>query len=61
MAHLELTVAMAGGMKKRGGGRLDINDFLPDFAKPKQKALTPEEKEERLKAALMGMAMKSKN
>lgn len=58
-AQLEMTIALAGGMKKKGGGKLSLSDFLPDFAKPKKKNLDPEESEAKLKAALIGMAQRS--
>ena len=59
-AQLELTIAISSGMKKKGGGRLTVDDFLPDFAKPKKKETTPEESEKKLKAARMAMAKQHK-
>lgn len=53
-AQLQLTVAMAGGMKRKGGGNLTLDDFLPKFAKPKKKKTGENE----LKAAFMAMAAK---
>mgnify|MGYP003651992164 CR=1 FL=1 len=52
-------IASAGGMKRKGGGKLTIDDFLPDFAKPKKEA-TPEKKEADLKSAFIGMAARQK-
>jgi len=47
---------MAGGMKRKGGGRLTIEDFLPEFAKEED---TPEKQEEKLKKAFRAMAARS--
>lgn len=60
MAGLELIIATGSGMKRKGGGKLTIEDFLPEFAKPKKKELTPEEKEARLKAQFQSMAAQAK-
>lgn len=48
-AGVQLTIASAAGAKKKGGGSLGINDFLPPFAKERAK-LTEKEQEARLKA-----------
>lgn len=53
-ALIRYTVAVAGGMKKNGGGRLKLRDFLTE--KPK----TPEQQEAELKARLMSMAKRTK-
>jgi hypothetical protein len=50
---------MAAGVKRRGGGSLKIEDFLPEFAKETKKKITPEESEARLMAALKGAAAKN--
>lgn len=55
-AELQLVIALAGGMKKQGGGKLSIFDFAPDL-KPEQ---TPEQSEAMIKAYFVQMAEESK-
>ncbi len=43
MALLRLTIAQGAGMKRRGGGKLTLKDFLPDYCLPPQKELTDDE------------------
>lgn len=44
LASLQLTIAQVGGAKKNSGGRLKLEDFLPEFAKDKKKDPETEEK-----------------
>jgi hypothetical protein len=44
-------------MKRRGGGKLTIADFTPDFATPKKSA---KDKEENLKGFMIALANKKK-
>jgi len=59
LARLLLTVSTAAGAKRKGGGNLTINDFLPDYVKSKKK-LDPEESAKRLEAFFIAMAERSK-
>lgn len=54
-ASLQHIIALAGGMKKQGGGKLTIFDFAPDLKQEQ----TPEQKEAVLKSRLIAMAAKS--
>lgn len=56
-ASMQLTIAQLAGAKKKSGGDLTLNDFLPDFCKEKK---TPMEAEMKLKAAFMAMATGTK-
>lgn len=44
---------MAGGMKRKGGGKLTIDDFLPQSAKAES---DPKQDEEKLKRKFMALA-----
>jgi len=50
-------VAIAGGMKRKTGGTLTLEDFLPQSIKPEPKQLD----EAALKARLMAMAQTTRN
>jgi hypothetical protein len=54
-ASMQHIIALAGGMKKRGGGQLRLEDFAPEL-----KDKTPEEREAKLKAQFKAMAEASK-
>ena len=42
-------------MKRKGGGKLTLADFIPDFAKPKK---SPQDKENELKGFMLALANK---
>lgn len=50
-AVLRLTIAQAGGMKRKNGRALTLDDFLPDYCKTKRKPKPIKEQELYLKAA----------
>ena len=54
-AHIELVIA-SSLTKRKGGGDFTIDDFLPEFCKPKRPKLTEEQKAERLRQALANAA-----
>ena len=54
-AHLMLTIAQSGGVKI-GGRKPSLNDFLPDYAKPKRRQRSAEEIEADLKATFRKLA-----
>jgi hypothetical protein len=60
LACLQLTIAQSNGLKKRNGGALSVDDFLPDYMKRKRKRSNPEKSENQIKAALMALAARSK-
>lgn len=50
------TIAAAGGMKRRGGGQLTLDDFLPDYLRKQKKPKDPAMIEARLKTTLNALA-----
>jgi hypothetical protein len=56
-ASLELVIASAGGMKRKGGGSLTLKDFTPVFARENK---TQQDKEQQLKGFLVALANRSK-
>jgi hypothetical protein len=60
LACLQLTIAQSNGLKKRNGGALSVEDFLPDYVKRKRKKPNPEKSELQIKAALIALAARSK-
>ena len=55
LGSLQLIIAQSAGVKI-GGRRPGINDFLPDYAKPKRRKRDPDEVEADLKAAFRKLA-----
>lgn len=54
LASISHVIALAGGMKRKGGGKLTIEDFLPkSIAK---KTSDPKAAEEKLKRQFMALA-----
>jgi hypothetical protein len=58
-AQLELTIAIGAGLKRKGGGRLLLEDFLPEWAKD-EKQDDPKKRESDLKAAMMALTLRQK-
>lgn len=56
---MQLTICQAQGVKI-GGRKPKLDDFLPDYAKPKANKRTPEQAEARLKAAFASLAKSKK-
>jgi hypothetical protein len=59
MAMTQLVIAQSAGVKI-GGRRPTINDFLPEYARPKKRKRSPEEMEADLKAAFRKIANHTK-
>jgi len=59
-AFTQFTIAASAGVKI-SGRRPKLDDFLPEYAKPKRKQRTPEEAEEHLKAAFASLAKARKS
>jgi hypothetical protein len=59
IANTQLIIASGAGMKI-GGRKPTLNDFLPDYAKPKKRKRPPEEVEADLKAAFRKLANHTK-
>lgn len=57
-AQLELVIANFSGNVKKGV-TLKIEDFLPEWAKPKKRKTSPEESEAKLKAFFISQSKKS--
>jgi hypothetical protein len=53
-------VAQANGMKKKNGGTLSMDDFLPEYVRRKQKKVDPVTRENQIKSKLMALAARSK-
>ena len=55
-----LVIASSQGGKKKGGGALSVEDFLPAWVRSEiKKEKDPEKSEKSLQSALFGMAVKS--
>jgi len=59
LACTQLIIAQSAGVKI-SGRRPNINDFLPEYAKPKRRKRSPEEAEADLKAAFRKLANHTK-
>lgn len=53
VASIQHIVALAGGMKKKGGGLIKLEDFAPQLRKP-------EDREKKLQRQLMMLAANQK-
>jgi hypothetical protein len=57
ITHAEILLCLSAPYSKK---KLTVNDFLPSFAKPKKRKLSPEESEMQLQSYLKGLAAQSK-
>lgn len=55
-ASLQLLIAQSGGLKKRSGGALSVEDFLPDRIRRKKRKADPKAREAILQSTLKALA-----